>query len=621
MLDAFAARLSDDPEAEALRTLDASGAVRSWSRRALDQRARALAAGLRRLAPEPGARCIIISEARAEWVVADLGCAMAGLISVPLFPNVGPDMLARVLIATECRIAIVENPWQARKLMDAAARATAMRADLGRTHEAMQIVLMDEVLVLSSGATSSLDEVNQVSDGVRARIRSLESLSIGPLWQPAESDEKDPEACVTLCYTPGTEGAEKGVLWTHATMTALAALLGSAVSGLEALNAPKRQKAKVPSVWVLAVPLAQALGRAFMWTCLSSGRVLALPRSDATVVEDAARLLPTVVVGVPSFYERMRHAAAQEVRARGALSALAARWADAPREKSPSGLLRLRDALAERVMRPALAKRFGPNAAVFVSGGAPLRDGVQDFYRRCGLPLRECYGLVETSAVTHVDTSPEPAQGTVGRPLPGVEQRLGPDGELFVRGPQVSPGYWRDAEATRRVFDAGWFATGDLATLEPEPEGKGRLVITGRKREIIVLNNGRTLAPSPIEQRLMADPLVSQAFVHGEQRDFVSVLLTLAQDELRTFAEQHGLVHGGFDAVALSRHPRVHAHLDALINEINGFFPPHARIKKFAVLTAELAPGDGLTPTGTLQRNVAAERFRPLLDSFYAEPF
>lgn len=634
---------ASEPEAEALRVVH-EGRVQATSRRELVRQAEALSVGLvglvgREAGSEAASeRCLILSEARPEWVVVDLACALAGFISVPVFPNADPETIARVLAATGCRVAVVENPWQARKVLDAKRRLA-----MGGVELPLAIALIDEALELSSGARATLDEVGD------PRTTSIHALALvssrgtarASVPRAASTTDEDTEACVTLCYTPGTEGAEKGVMWTHRTSVGLIGALGPTLEQLEERDLKRKDRG--PRVLYLALPLAQALGRAMMWCALERGWVLALPRSDAKALEDAAPLQPTMVVGAPSFYLRVVGAARAELEARGAVQGFMSRRLARPVGRVPTGeaarpasgagpgagaggamvgqqgllgrvVSRLMDRAAERMMRPALSGRFGPRARVFVSGGGPLRDGVQDLYLRCGVPLRECYGLVETTAVTHLDTGATPTPGSVGGPLPGVEQRLGEDGELFLRGPQISPGYWRDAAATAQHLDAGWFRTGDLAA-----EVEGRLFITGRKREIIVLSNGRTLAPRPIERFLLADPLIGQALVHGDRRDFVSLLVSLSEAEREDFASREGL--GGLDPEALARHPRTWSHVEALVEAVNATLPPHARIKKFAVLIEPLASGASLTPTGTLNRKHAERQHLALLDSFYAESF
>lgn len=604
LFDAFRALEAAEPDAEALRFRAASwegeAQVRSWSRRELAERAVAAAGVLERLAGRPGARCLLLAESRPEWVAVDLACALAGLISVPLFPNVEPATLARVLAATGCRVAVVENPWQAKKLHDALGR-------LEGAGDGLEVLLLDETLELSSGARATLEEVS----GQPAR--TLAGLvAERPPARPSGRGEADPEACVTLCYTPGTEGAEKGVVWTHGTARGLVGALAPALEALDARTPPRSKRERGRFVVYVAVPLAQALGRALTWCALERGWVIALPRSEARVVEDCAALAPTWVVGVPSFFARVKARAEADLKRRGLVFSLASRRLARP--ATAGGLGRLVDRVAERVMRPALTALYGERARVFVSGGAPLIDGVQDVHLRCGLPLRECYGLVETAAVTHLDDGPSPTVGVVGAPLPGVAQRLGPDGEVFLSGPQVSPGYWRDPEATARVFEGGWFASGDLGALD----GEGRLAITGRKRDIIVLANGRTLAPRPIERRLVSDPLISHAFIHGDERDFVSLLVSLDPAGLAELARE--LAISG-DAAALTRHPAVYRHVERIVEAVNDGQPPHARVKKFAILMADTFEGEGLTPTGTLNRDLVERRHKAILDSFYADSF
>lgn len=632
---------ASEPEAEALRVIH-EGRVQATSRRELLGQAEALSVGLAALvgreagSEAAGERCLILSEARPEWVVVDLACAFAGFISVPVFPNADPETIARVLAATGCRVAVVENPWQARKVLDAKRRLA-----MGGVELPLAIVLIDEALELSSGARATLDEVEDprtTSIQALALVSSRGAARTG-VPRAAPTTDEDTEACVTLCYTPGTEGAEKGVMWTHRTAVGLIGALGPTLEQLEERDVKRKDRG--PRVLYLALPLAQALGRAMMWCALERGWVLALPRSEAKALEDAAPLLPTMVVGAPSYYGRVVGAARDELEARGVLQGFMSRRLARPAGRAPTGetarpgagagpgagaarvgqqgalgrvVSRLMDRAAERMMRPALSGRFGARARVFVSGGGPLRDGVGDLYLRCGVPLRECYGLVETTAVTHLDTGATPTPGSVGGPLPGVEQRLGDDGELFLRGPQISPGYWRDAAATAQHLDAGWFRTGDLAA-----EVEGRLFITGRKREIIVLSNGRTLAPRPIERLVLADPLIGQALVHGDRRDFVSLLVSLSEAEREHFASREGLT--GLDPEALARHPRTWSHVEALVEAVNATLPPHARIKKFAVLIEPLASGASLTPTGTLNRKHAERQHLALLDSFYAESF
>ncbi len=632
--DLFQARVAVHPDAEALRFVsrgegEGARAAVAVSWRTLATRAAALARGLETLGPEgalpEAARVVILADTRLEWVLVDLACVMAGLISVPLFPNVEPATLERVLVAADAQVVVAENPWQARKLI-AVADALPRRPAL---------VLIDEVMTLASGAHATLDELGP-SDLAFTSLADLEYRGQGrSLHQPAGASRAavEPDACWTICYTPGTEGQPKGVMWTHDNLDAATRSLARSLHAQEGEGGLLKTRARgraerEAEVVLVAMPLAQALARVALWSGLAARRdglgdgpppVTALPRSEATLFEDAAVLRPTVMMAVPSVYERARSEVMRQLRTGGAISGLVSRWAAAridTREEATIGE-RLRRGIATRVIKPALARRFGDRCRALISGGAPLAEGVQGFYQQHGLALRECYGMVETAALTHLDREVALTPGSVGAPLPGVEQRLGTDGELFVRGPVVSPGYWRDPAETAKVFDAeGWFATGDLARVDE----RGRLFITGRKREIIALATGRTLAPRPIEAALCEEPLVAQAYVHGEGREFATALIALEREELTRLAASENLAHLDFEA--LSRHPVVHARINAAVQRVNQHLPPHAALKKHAILPSELTAEPGaLSPTMTLRRRHLAERFRSLLDSFYAESF
>lgn len=639
--DLFVARVHAHPDAEALRILPqrARGPIGgakppvdtplSISWRTLATRAQAIAKGLQTLgaggALPPSARVAILCDTRLEWVLVDVACVLAGLVSVPLFPNIEPETLRRVLSASDTQVVIAENPWQAKKVLDLRAPRGGSAAGGLEPAGEPRIVLIDEVMTLASGASATLAELGPMG-APPLTLAAIEARGgEASRWDDVPDRAEAPRAdeCWTLCYTPGTEGQPKGVMWTHDNLRALTSQLARVLPWPE-------KPARAPEVQLLATPLAQAFSRALLWFGLvgphrpkpSEGPaepplVTALARSELTVFDDARLLRPTIMVGVPSLFERARAEVMRNLKGGGPISALVSRWADEARTEEPSLGERLRYGIAERVVKSGLSKRFGGSCRLYLSGGAPLGEGVQSFYLRHGVPLREAYGLVETLALTHLDVAAVPVVGCVGRALPGVDQRIGPDDELFLRGPQVSPGYWRDPAETTRVFDDdGWFATGDLARIDEQ----GRLFITGRKREIIVLSNGRTLAPRPIEAALREAPLVAQALVYGERRDFATALIALDGEELTRLAESEGLSH--LDAEALSRHPIVHARISAHVQRVNQRLPPHAAVKKHALLASGLSAEAGtLTPTQTLRRSRIAERYRHLIDSFYAESF
>lgn len=600
-------------------------------------RARAVAAGFLGLGAEPGARVAIVSWTRAEWVILDLACQLAGLISVPIFPNELASNCQRFLTASDCRFAVAEDPWQARKLLDASPHLPGP----------LELIVIDEDLTLASGGVARFAELGARTPRTFAALEALGRAALE--GRPELLAEREaaalPDACITIAFTPGTEGQAKGVIITHAMLGAVVdGILGalpaltppappatSATSAVgepaatESTNSdkqapkppkpPKPDKKRDPEVQLLTLPLAQTLGRVSLWVGLTGHVPTGLARSDATTFDDVGLVKPTFIIGVPSLFERAATAALREVRDGSGVVPFIGRWAHGAK-RDEGTIDRIRRGLFDQMIRGAVRRRFGRGCTTLIASGAPLPEGVASLFARAGLPLREAYGMVETCAMTHLDSGTPPTLGTVGHALPGVEARLAPDGELLLRGPSIMPGYWRDAAETRHVLDAdGWFATGDLAHTDEQQ----RLVITGRKRDIIVLSDGRSIAPRPIETALREDELVAQALVHGERRRYLTALIALDRAALERFAAAESL-QGDFDA--LSRSAKVHQHIEQAIARVNTTLPPHANIKKFAVLAAELSTEAGeLTPTHTLRRSMAAEKFRPLLDSFYAESF
>jgi len=600
LLDVFFARVDATPDVVALRTMEVDGRTVTTTWRQWEQRSRALASGLLDLGLAPGARVALLSQTRLEWALLDAAILMAGGISVPIYANEQPATCARLLEDSGARVAIAENPWQLKKLLD---MDPAISETLG-------LILIESELRLQTGASATTAEL-----GVRAkRVETLDQLEARGRRRlatgDAELDERiesiEPDACVTICYTPGTEGREKGVMLTHEGFVATC----GALAGVLPLGADDLQ--------LLYLPLAQAFGRLGLWFGVRAGVPTALARSWRTVFEDARSWQPTCLWGAPRLFEKAQEGIESELLGSGGLMSLVAGWAlGRPPDRPVEGLLaRGRHALGERLVKRKVHARFGGRLRFAVSGGAPLGAETARFFATRDLPILESYGMVETTAATHIARLGEHAPGTVGRALPGVEFKLLEDGELLVRGPNVTPGYWGSPAETRKVFDPeGWFHTGDLARLD----GDGRLVITDRKRDIIVTANGKAIAPGPIAERLRADPVIGQVYIHGDRRTFLTALIHLDAEGLARLAADLDL-EGDYEH--LTRHPRVFAYVDAVVDRVNATLSPHETIRKFALMASEPTTESGvLTPMLGLRRRVYADKHKALLDSFYSEPF
>ncbi len=414
----------------------------------------------------------------------------------------------------------------------------------------------------------------------------------------------------SFIYTSGTTGAPKGVILTHGNWV----YEGYAIEELKLIG---------PDDLVLMfLPMAHSFAKVIEAVWFSTGATVAFVESLEKIVENAGEVRPTVVPSVPRIFEKAYNAVISKGLATAGLKGKLFHMAmesfdeyaaaqEQGREYASFGLM-----LGKKLVFPKLAhalnERFGGRMRLFVSGGAPLPTKIARFFDLLGITILEGYGLTETSAGTFVNRPGKNRIGTVGPPVPGTEVRIAEDGEILVKGPCVMKGYHGDPEATAEVLRDGWLATGDIGQLDEA----GCLRITDRKKDIIVTAGGKNVAPQNLESELKTDPLISQAMVHGDRRKFLSALVTLNEENARRWAAENGLPAGeGF------RHdPRLRARLQQTFDALNARQASFATIKRWEILDRDFAQETGeLTPTLKVKRKVVTQRYKELLDSFYAE--
>jgi long-chain acyl-CoA synthetase len=272
--------------------------------------------------------------------------------------------------------------------------------------------------------------------------------------------------------------------------------------------------------------------------------------------------------------------------------------------------------VGERLVFPklaaALSERFGGRIRLFTSGGAPLSPKINWFFTLLGFTVLEGWGLTETSAGTCVSPIGRNKIGTVGPPVPGTQISIAEDGEVLVKGPGVMKEYHRRPEATAEVLRDGWLYTGDIGELDAD----GYLKITDRKKDLIKTSGGKYVAPQNLENALKSDPLISQVLVHGDNRKFVTALVTLSEENARRWATEQGIA----EDEPLHPHARMKARIQESVDALNARQASYATIKRFAILETDFSQeGGDLTPTLKVKRKVVTERHRKLLDSFYVE--
>jgi long-chain acyl-CoA synthetase len=273
--------------------------------------------------------------------------------------------------------------------------------------------------------------------------------------------------------------------------------------------------------------------------------------------------------------------------------------------------------VAKKLVFPKIAAtvkaRFGGRLRICISGAAPLSPRIAHFFDHVGLVILEGYGLTETAAGTVVNRPGRNRIGTVGQPIPGTEVRIAEDGEILIKGGGVMKEYYRNPAATAEVLQDGWLATGDVGEIDEA----GCLRITDRKKDIIVTAGGKNVAPQNLENELKSDALISQVVVHGDQRRFLSALVTLNPDNVRKWAQENGVTA---PPERLHEDPKVQARIQRSIDALNARQASYSTIKRFAILPRELTQEAGeITPTLKVKRKVVAERYREILDAFYVE--
>jgi long-chain acyl-CoA synthetase len=588
----FLERVGKTPDAVAFRYPAAAGGWRDLTWEQTEQRVRAVAAGLRALAFAPGEVAAILASTRIEWILADFGILFAAGATTTIYPSSTPEECGFILGDSVAAVAFVEDAEQVAKLV-------SRRSELPRLR---QVVVFD-------GEGSA--------DGWVIPLAKLEAL--GREWDrehPGQFEEAAQaiagDALATVIYTSGTTGTPKGVELTHGCWVTQSA----AIEACGILAEPNHSQ-------LFWLPLAHSFGKMIGTAQLRIGFPTAIDGRVERLVENLGALRPTFVCAVPRIFEKVRNKAIQSARDGGAAKAAIFRWAveigleARSIERAggrPGPLLLAQRLLADRLVYSKVRALFGGRLRFFISGSAPLSRDVAEFFDAVGVVILEGYGLTESSAATHCNLPGKYRVGTVGAALPGLETRLAPDGEVLMRGPWIMRGYRGRPEATAEALDAeGWLHTGDIGTVAPD----GYLSITDRKKDLIKTSGGKFVAPAEIEARLKAlSPLVAHALVHGDRRNYISVLLTLEPEAARGWAERHGL--GPLAPEALAARPELRARIQRDLDKLNAHLPRFATVKKFAILPRDFSEAEGeLTASMKVRRRVVELRYKAILDGMY----
>lgn len=548
-----------------------------------------VAASLAEQGVERGDRAAILSENRPKWALVDYGCLCAGVIDVPIYATLGVRQVAYLLEDSGAKLVFVSTREQMEKAQEAAAECP----------QEILIVVFDTIADLPAGVMSWASFLAAGAD--RAGAWSDEDFRASAL-------EVKPHDIATVLYTSGTTGDPKGVMLTHNNV------------GSNVLAARMMLEVTDADNTISFLALSHILQRMADYLFFSNGCRLAYPRSMETLVDDMKVVRPTVVVSVPRIYEKIYNSVMDARGMKKKLIDWAVDVADRATELSlagrkPGGLLALQYGLADKLVFSKVKNAVGGRLRFFVSGGGPLAPTLNRFFNSIGMPILEGYGLTETSPLTNINSLDAFRIGTVGKAVPGTEVKIGDDGEIFVRGPQVMKGYYKKPDATNEVIDAdGWFATGDIGEIDPD----GFLKITDRKKDIIVTAGGKNVAPQPIENLLSTNRFVEQVVMIGDRRRYCCLLVVPAFGPLEAWASENGVSWS--DRAELVSSAAVLGHIEREVFGMLSDLASFERPKKIALLEEEFTIENGfLTPSLKVKRRVVQERLDSLIDELYSE--
>jgi long-chain acyl-CoA synthetase len=549
------------------------------------QRVRVLSQKLLSWGTRKGDRIALIGENRWEWSVSDFAILAIGAVDVPIYPTLTGDQVAVLLRDAECRIAIVSTRQQFDKLNSVREQTNLERIVMMDSPAPEGAIALSEILADADAAGSEHDSVFD------ALVRSV-----------------GPDDLATLIYTSGTTGEPKGVALTHGNF--------ASNQNLAAVDFYFNSS----DACISFLPLSHVTARALDYVMFNYGAQVAYCSQFDKLPQAMKEIRPSVIVGVPRVFEKIRQAVEEKSGASPIKKRLFA-WALRVGARSTATVYAGRRPatlswkLASRLVYSKVQEAFGGRVRIFISGGAPLGIDTARWFASVGIALWEGYGLTETSPVIALNTPMKQKMGAVGMPLTNVELKFAEDGELLVRGPSVFKRYWQKPEANAQCFDSeGWFRTGDIGHLDED----GFLFITDRKKELLKTSGGKLVAPQPIENKLKNSVLVAQAALVGDKHKFVSVLISPNFQSLEAWAQKHGVKTATREELVLDS--RVTALYGELICEVNNGLANFETLKRFRVVADEWTQESGvLTPSMKLKRRVITDRYADVIGEIYAD--
>ena len=547
--------------------------------------------GLKDLGNEAGDKLIIFSTNRPEWIMTDIANLCFGGITVPIYPTLVPEQVKYIINDSDAKVVVCSNQELWQKIEAVKAELTKVRHYITFLSEAPEGVLtFAEILERGKKIAQENPEL-------------FEKLAL----------EVKPDDLASIIYTSGTTGVPKGVMLTHSNFISNVMTCSSLL--------PFSDKDTTLSF----CPLSHVMEKTVTFAYLYKGCTIGYAESmDAlALAENFLEVKPHIMVLVPRILEKLYSKVIDNVLSSSPLKRKIFFWASKVGKKygrkklhrqPVSRWLRFKKNIAHKLVFSKIIEKTGGRIRFFISGSAPLSKDIGEFFYGIGLVVLEGYGLTETSPVISLSTFENLKFGAVGKPIPGVEVKIAEDGEILTRGPHVMKGYYKMEEETKEVFEEGWFHTGDVGHLDED----SFLVITDRKKDIIVTAGGKNVAPQPIENTLKTNPYISDVIIVGDRRKFISALIVPNFEKLEEYTKSSNIPYENQSDLVKKEEI-----VNFMLGEVDRNTPnlaSYEKIKKIILLDREFEIEKGeITPTFKVKRNVIEKKYNDLIDALYRE--
>ena len=553
---------------------------------------RGLAYALNEMGVKSGDRVAILSENRPEWTISDFAILCASAVSVPVYPTLLGWQIEYILNDAGTVAVICSNQEQLDKILEIRSHVPCLN----------NIIVCDPPAQLAAGVRVFKDVV----------AHGLKLEKANPGWFEQSRNSRRPDDLATLVYTSGTTGNPKGAMLTHGNITSNVATVRDVVP------------IRAGDVALSILPLSHILERMVDFLYLYKGGTIAYAENVNKVADNLQEIKPQYFAAVPRLFEKMRARVMDNVATAPPARQKIFHWALKVAEDRlpyrvenkplPLGL-KLKSAVADKLVFGKILARLGGNVKYVVSGGAPLSAELAAFFIGAGVEILEGYGLTETSPVIAVNTPTARRIGSVGPIIPGVEVKIAPDGEILTRGPHVMKGYWNNPEATAQSIDQqGWFHTGDIGEIDKD----GFLKITDRKKDILINAYGKNIAPQPLEALLKSSPYVGTPVLIGDRRKFLVALIVPNFEKLEREAAALGVQYSTKDELVADA--KVKSLIQSEIDRFNANLDRQEKIRRFALLPRDFTiEDDEITPSLKVKRKNIDKKYKHIIDTLYAD--